>query len=56
MVAQELEQIYEQLHARGCLYLLSAGNYGIGIPDYEKLLMGSRPGGSERGGRSADGG
>ncbi len=56
MVAQELEQIYEQLHARGCLYLLSAGSYGIGIPDYEKLLMGSRPGGSERGGRSADGG
>ncbi len=43
MVDQELEQIYQQLHARGCLYLLSAGSYGIGIPDYEKLLTGSRP-------------
>lgn len=42
-IDQELKQIYAQLHSRGYLYLLNAGGYGVTIPDYEKLLAGSRP-------------
>ena len=56
MIDRELEQIYQQLHVCGCLYLVSAGSYGIAIPDYEKLLIRSRPGGLERGGHGADAG
>jgi ubiquinone/menaquinone biosynthesis C-methylase UbiE len=48
MVNRELEQIYAQLHAKACLYLLAPGSYGVGIPDYEKLLAGSRPGAPAR--------
>jgi len=46
MIDRELAQIYDQLHPRGYVYLLSAGSYGLNVPDYEKLLAGSRPGGS----------
>ncbi len=56
MVDQELEQIYHQLHACGCLYLVRAGSYGVGIPDYGKLVIRCRPGGPERGVHSADAG
>ncbi len=38
-IQQELQFIFGQLHPRGYLYLLSAGSYGVTVPDYEKLMM-----------------
>lgn len=40
MVDREIEQIYKLLHPRGYLYLISAGSYGVKVPDYEKLMTG----------------
>lgn len=36
-VAQELRQVYDQLHPRGYLYLIEAGRYGVTVPDYAQL-------------------
>jgi ubiquinone/menaquinone biosynthesis C-methylase UbiE/predicted GNAT family acetyltransferase len=33
----EMEQIYNQLHPRGYLYLIKAGDYGATVPDYATL-------------------
>lgn len=40
---RELEFVYGQLHPRGYLYLLAAGSYGVGIPDYAKLMASPGP-------------
>jgi len=37
MIDQQIEQVYQQLHPRGYLYLASAGSYGVKIPDYATL-------------------
>ena len=37
MIEMELRQVYEQLHPRGYLYLIGAGQYGITVPDYSGL-------------------
>lgn len=34
---QELQQVYDQLHPRGYLYLIEAGRYGTTVPDYSRL-------------------
>jgi hypothetical protein len=36
-IEQELQQVYEQLHPRGYLYLIEAGQYGVTVPDYARL-------------------
>lgn len=36
-IDQELQQVYDQLHPRGYLYLIEAGCYGISVPDYGRL-------------------
>ncbi|WKZ12635.1 MAG: methyltransferase [Gammaproteobacteria bacterium] len=36
-VERELERVYNQLHPRGYLYLISAGEYGVTVPDYATL-------------------
>ncbi|MBL8200980.1 MAG: methyltransferase domain-containing protein [Chromatiales bacterium] len=41
-IDQELQSIYGQLHPRGCLYLIRAGDYGTTVPDYERLFT-TRP-------------
>ncbi len=37
MIDREIEQVYQQLHPRGYLYLASAGSYGVKLPDYSTL-------------------
>jgi SAM-dependent methyltransferase len=37
MVEKELQQVYQQLHPRGYLYLIETGQYGISVPDYARL-------------------
>lgn len=37
LIEKELRQIYEQLHPRGYLYLIGAGQYGVTVPDYSRL-------------------
>jgi hypothetical protein len=39
---QALESVYSQLHPRGLLYLIRAGDYGLTVPDYERLFT-TRP-------------
>lgn len=36
-VDHELKVVYQQLHPRGYLYLVRAGDYGVTMPDYSKL-------------------
>ena len=37
LIEQELQQVYNQLHPRGYLYLIEAGQYGVTLPDYARL-------------------
>ena len=41
-IHQELQATYGQLHPRGCLYLIRTGDYGVTVPDYERLFT-TRP-------------
>jgi len=41
-IERELAFVYGQLHPRGCLYLIRAGDYGVTVPDYERLFT-TRP-------------
>jgi SAM-dependent methyltransferase len=36
-IDREIEQVYNQLHPRGYVYLASAGSYGVKLPDYSTL-------------------
>jgi 2-polyprenyl-3-methyl-5-hydroxy-6-metoxy-1,4-benzoquinol methylase len=36
-IDQELQRVYDQLHPRGYLYLIEAGQYGLSVPDYARL-------------------
>ncbi len=36
-VNAEIERVYAQLHPRGLLYLIRAGDYGVKVPDYATL-------------------
>jgi len=36
-INEEIERVYQQLHPRGLLYLVRAGDYGVKLPDYATL-------------------
>jgi len=37
-INEEIARVYEQLHPRGLLYLVRAGDYGAKVPDVSRLL------------------
>lgn len=37
-IEKELQRVWQQLHPRGYLYLLEAGQYGMSVPDYAHLV------------------